>query len=95
MADKIYIGDIGTKIILNIGTDISAASECKIMYKKPDGTSGEWEADIEDDDQSISYTTEADDLDASGRWKLQAYVSLADWTGLGETAEMVVTNIWK
>lgn len=87
MADsnKIYVGDIGTKIKLNAGESITIQTTLEIRYKKPDGTTGTWIASVEDSNYAI-YVTLSGDLDQAGTWEFQIYVVLpASWTGLGDT----------
>jgi hypothetical protein len=87
--NKVYAGDIGTKIRLNAGSDISSNTVLKILYIKPDNTEGEWIAEVEDLQYAV-YTTIVDDLDVPGIWRLQIYTELASWSGLGETAQLKI-----
>lgn len=90
---KVYVGDTGTEITLNVGLDTSTATTVKIMARKPSGEIVEWEAApavIDGETVGLSYTVEAGDLDEAGMWRLQAFVSRSNWSGLGETAEMRV-----
>jgi len=79
---EVFQGDIGTKIILNAGQDISSATVLKIKYIKPDNTTGEWAAVLECTD-SVSYITQTGDLDVPGTWRVQLYVDLGSWKGSG------------
>lgn len=88
---EIFQGDIGTKIILNAGQDISSAAVLKIKYKKPDKTTGEWGATLEGTDYAF-YITESGDLDVSGTWMLQLYVELPAWKGSGSVARFSVVG---
>jgi len=84
MTDRIYVGDYGTQISLDVGVDISDQTACEILYMKPDGTTGTWTASLGSDNESVEYTTVSGDLDTSGRWKFQARVTTANgrWYGL-------------
>ena len=87
----IFKGDIGTKIILNTGSNLSTGTVFKIYYRKPDGTTGSWTAQKESDDLSISYTTlSASDLDIVGTWALQSYVEISGWKGFGVSVNLIV-----
>lgn len=88
---KIYKNDIGTKIILNAGCDISTATVWKILYSKPGQTrvKSEWIASAEGTD-SVCYTTKANDLDVSGKWQIQLYIESPNWKGYGEIIEFEV-----
>jgi len=81
-----FVGDVGTVIKLNAGTDISSASTKKIRAKKPGGTLVEWTAALEGTDY-LTYTTQASDIDESGIWEFQIYVVLSSWQGYGAVAE--------
>lgn len=87
----IFKGDIGTKIILNTGSDLSTGTLFKIYYRKPDGTTGFWTAQKESDNTSISYTTlSSSDLDVVGTWVLQSYVEISGWKGFGVSVNLIV-----
>ncbi|MBI5872698.1 MAG: hypothetical protein HZB36_00945, partial [Candidatus Omnitrophica bacterium] len=87
----IFKGDIGTKIILNTGSDLSTGTVFKIYYHKPDGTTGSWTAQKESDNLSISYTTlTLNDLNVVGTWVLQSYVEISGWKGFGVSVNLIV-----
>lgn len=88
---KVYVGDVGTEIVLGFGVDVSTATVLKIRAKKSDsaGTVIEWDGTLEGTD-SVKYIIQAGDLDVAGSWKLQAYVEIASWSGLSETATLKV-----
>jgi hypothetical protein len=88
----IFIGDIGTKIILDVGLDISEATVRKIKYSKPDGGVGDWPA-AQETVMSISYITQAGDISISGRWKLQAYIETLTWKRHGEVGMLNIKPI--
>jgi len=80
---KIYAGDVGTKIVLDAGCNISNASLVEIVYRKPNGDTGKWKAVVENSRYAI-YITGQGDLEESGTWKIQLRVILPDWKGHGE-----------
>lgn len=88
---NIYVGDTGTDIILDSGSDISSQTSLKIKYRKPDGTVGEWAALVTETNKA-KYTTLENDLDLAGIWQMQIYVELPDWSGYGELAEVAIHN---
>ncbi len=94
MTNKVYVGDVGTKITLDCTTDVSAATTLTIEVLKPDGTSISWVAGKEANNTSISYTTKANDLDIPGVWRMQASVDSPLWVGLGETAKLRVHRVY-
>lgn len=90
MADMVFVGDVGTKIVLNVTSpdDISAATGQVINYKKPDGTTGTWNAVLEDN--TIYYITQLGDIDQAGTWKLQGFMQIGGWQGCSSIAKMTV-----
>lgn len=89
MADTFYQGDVGLKIELDCGQDISTATNRTIQVRKPDGSTCAWAAAVESN-ELLTYTTTSGDLAQSGTYKLQASLTLGDWTGRGKTATLIV-----
>lgn len=85
MSNKVFVGDIGTEIILDAGSDISSQTTLKIQYEKPDGTSGEWDASVYQTNYA-KYTTQSGDIDMAGVWRFRIYVVLPSWRGYGTVA---------
>ena len=94
MGNKIYVGDIGTVIILDTNETISSATTTDIKVKKGDGTIVTWTGSLSGND-SVTYTVVDGDLSCSGIYKIQAYVVMPIWSGLGETAEFQVYAAFK
>lgn len=88
----VFVGDVGTQIVLDCGVDISTSTVRKIEAKKPSGVKVLWTATL-DGTQRISYTLQAGDLDAAGGWVLQAYIEMPGWSGRGEMARLDVRNV--
>lgn len=86
---EIHTKDEGTKLILEVGIDISQAIVFKIIYKNPDNTSGIWTA-TKETATSISYTIQKGDLGIAGQWKVQAVVEWADYKRYGKMANFQV-----
>lgn len=59
-----------------MNTDISTATFHRILYTKPDGTAGEWLADIDGTNTKLIYDIPNGVLDQLGRWQLQGKVIL-------------------
>jgi methanogenic corrinoid protein MtbC1 len=88
---KVYLGDVGTVIRVDMGADIAAATAAVLNVLKPDGTEDEWTGDVDTEDtQDIIYTTVEGDLDQVGEYLIQPALTFADWEGLGETVRLVV-----
>jgi hypothetical protein len=86
---KVYVGDVGTEIVLDCGSSISAATSLEMRVRKPGGQVVTWQATLSGT-QAMTYTTVAGDLDLPGVYKLQAKVVLPDWSGLGLAVSLPV-----
>lgn len=89
MGNKVYVGDIGTVITLDTNETISTATTTDIKVKKGDGTTATWTGVLSGTD-SVTYIVVDGDFSCSGIYKIQAYVVMSGWSGLGETAEFTV-----
>lgn len=89
MTTKTYVGDTGTVITINCGSDISAATARSIAVKRPDATTTTWAASASGT-ESLAYTTVSNSLDQAGTWLLQPVVSIGGGSWRGETAQLVV-----
>jgi MinD-like ATPase involved in chromosome partitioning or flagellar assembly len=89
LQNEVYVGDVGTQIVLDCEQDISTATVREILARKPDGTVVTWPASASGTD-AISYTILAGDLDQRGQWRLQARVTMPDGSWLGRTAKLLV-----
>lgn len=87
-----YVGDVGVEIVLDVETDISAATVMKIKYKKPGGIQGFWTADKKDTTK-IFYVCGPGDLDGAGTWKMQAYVESPGWKLHGKVDDFKVRGV--
>lgn len=92
MADKHYIGEVGTVIRLDCGVDISAADVTTMKVKKPDGSTVEWAATVFGTN-FIDYTTTSGDFIA-GVYQIQSYIEIGGWIGRGNTATFTVFDLF-
>jgi len=101
---KIYENDIGTAIILRLSPDdrppinITGASNTKMLVLKPNRTRAEWVAEILTVNGATKYLrhfTVDGDLVPHGRFRIMAYLSVAGWTGPGETGSFKVWPYFK
>lgn len=93
MAGTIYQGDVGLEILLDCGRDVRGAGDVAIVAKTPSGAVWTWPAGkktVDGGTTCLSYVTRAGDLAEAGTYKVQASLSLGDWTGLGKTTSLVV-----
>lgn len=91
---KTYVGDAGTRITLDCGTDISTSSARTIEVRKPSGATASWAATLTADNEGVYYDTAADTLDQPGTWMLQAKVTIGTGVWLGETVTLQVYAPW-
>jgi len=84
---KVYVGDTETLITLDTGAALTGAT-VSIKVSKPDGQFVTWPGTISGN--TISYTTQAGDIDVSGNWRVQADVTIGSGHWLGETASFSV-----
>ena len=89
MADKVYVGDLGTYIDIDCNEDISGATVHKIIVRKPNGVIAEWSGEIVGTD-ILRHTTILGDLDVPGIYRAQPYLTIDAWTGRGATANFTV-----
>ena len=94
------VGDIGTIIRLTVkedgvAVDLSSATTKELVFKKPNGTTVSKTALFETDgtDGILQYTTIAGDLDVAGRWKVQANLELASWSGHTQAVTFSVVGV--
>lgn len=90
---KIYVGDVGTEIIIDMGSDISDATITTLKVKKSDKETT-WAATIHDTN-FLKYAIVADDLDVSGKYFIQPYLETPSWQGHGETVSFEVYELWR
>lgn len=59
-------------ITLDTGIDLTGATETKILWQRPNGSQGFWNATVSGTTLSRALTDT--DIDRYGNWKFQAYV---------------------
>jgi len=75
------------------GVDLTTADRLAILYTKPDGTSGQFNADDSGtpSDGYVEYEPQAGDLDQDGPWIMQGYAEAdAGWKRHGAPATVMV-----
>lgn len=90
---NIYAGDSGIEFRVSVVVDITAATLTSYKVIKPDGTTATWAA-TRYDNTTLTYTTQAGDMDLSGEYKIQAYVEFGPASKhTGETARFKVYKL--
>jgi hypothetical protein len=91
LATSVFMGDVGTEIIVDCGADITTATVRSIVVRKPSGVKVIWPAEMLTSTM-IKYTVLEGDLDIPGKWKLQAYVEMPSGKWFGEVAALNVSR---
>ncbi len=94
MADQHYVGEVGTKIYVDVGEDVSTNEEVKLFVKKPTGALATWTAVVYQKN-FLKHVTVAGDWNEPGTYHLQAYVKLTDWEGRGKTVQFSISNVFE
>jgi hypothetical protein len=71
MSHKIYKGQTLAPIELDTGYDLATATNQKILFRRPDKTTGAWVATITG--TKLRYQLQAGDINAVGYWTVQSY----------------------
>lgn len=87
----VFVGDEGTEVVLDCGTNVSTATVRSIVVRKPDGTKVTWGA-VAEGANSVRYVTVTGDIDMAGNWKLQAYIEMPGWKGFGDVSTLTVSS---
>ncbi|EKO39697.1 MAG: hypothetical protein B193_1577 [Solidesulfovibrio magneticus str. Maddingley MBC34] len=93
MADTIYQGDVGLEILVDCGRDLTGAASPTLRVRLPSGATRTWPAAVAGSGQDaakLRYVTRSGDLAEAGVYKLQAVLTLGDWSGGGRTASFTV-----
>jgi hypothetical protein len=85
----IYMNSVGYAIVLNVNLDITNSTVQRIVYKKPSGATGYWEATLRRC-YEIYYLIQEGDFDEVGKWEIQAYVETSGRPLYGERAYLDV-----
>jgi len=94
---KFYVGDLGTAVLVDVGTDITGATNPKLFVTKP--TSGEelWTVSVYTDPitgltQYLRHNTSGESFTEPGIYSAQPKLTHTGWTGRGETDTFEVHN---
>lgn len=87
---KVFTADVGTKIILDTGTNLSEATAQSIRAKQPTGgVVVTLEATVVETTK-VQHVKTATTLNAAGDWELQAYVEFTADKYYGEVVTLPV-----
>jgi hypothetical protein len=91
--DSIYQGDTGVELLVDCGRDIASAGEPALLVRAPSGAVRAFAGSLVEKDgvtRHIRYVTKAGDLAEAGVYRIQASLTLGDWSGVGRTARLAV-----
>lgn len=86
---KVYVGDIGTDIILDTGHALAGATSVSIEVLKPDSTVASWTGAITATTK-VHFISIAGTFNVAGEYRLQAKAVMPSGTWLGETVSLTV-----
>lgn len=86
---KVYVGDTGTAIVLDVGVSLAGATAQSIEARRPDGTSVSWAGTVFESTK-VRFISLVGTFSQPGDWKLQARVTLPTGTWTGEVAKLTV-----
>jgi hypothetical protein len=97
---KYYVGDVGTEIIVEVGSEIDAATVMQLLIKKPSGVEVTWDCEIGPVDAygkftTIMYVVKPGDWDEPGWWIVQSYIEMPGWQGKGDSAKFELKSSFK
>lgn len=69
MSNQIFMFD-DLVISIDLGINLSTAIGVKVLYKKPSGTPGEWEANVSG--TKVLYSATNGEIDEPGWWQFEA-----------------------
>lgn len=78
-------------IELDTSYDLTTATSTKILYQRPDGTLGEWEAAVSETTK-LSVSLVNGSLDQVGTWIFQAFATVGGRNGYGQKAFVTVDS---
>lgn len=79
---SVHVGDIGTAITVDLGVDISSATELKFVLMRPTSTNRIMVKEpTSSDDTSVTYRTVDGDITVSGDYSVQIYYEDSAWSG--------------
>lgn len=84
---KVYVGDVGTQVRVDMQEDLTGYSVVKLYVRKPNGSLAEWIPTVVPNaaglNSVLGYISLPGDLNVRGLYKIQPYVEFASWKGRG------------
>jgi len=90
----VYKTSLGVKIEITMDIDLSGNDGVTLTVKKPDNSTVEWTASIDDATGGVvSYTSEANELDILGEYIVQPKVTFTGKVYFGTPVKFTVLDI--
>jgi hypothetical protein len=86
---KLYVGDVGSEIILETGMDLTGALSLNIIGRRPDFSEFVWTA-TQHELTHVKHVTALDELNMDGIWTLQSDVEMLNGNWLGESVSLEI-----
>lgn len=90
MEKKVYTNTTGLSIPIDMGENITGATNIVLNVTKPDGTTTTWDGATVYNENYIKYTTTSGDLNIAGLYKIQPTFTLSGWSGPAKTVSFRV-----
>jgi len=86
---KVYVGDIGTELLLDTGQALATATALTIEVLKPDSTTASWTGAVSATTK-IRFVSAAGTFNIAGEYRLQAKAVMPSGTWLGQTVSLTI-----
>lgn len=93
MSEFIYTGQ-GWTLTLDTNQDLSAASNPRIYYRKPDSRTKTFKTGVVVETTKVRAVFSASDLDESGDWLFHTYVELSGVPYYGQTYTKEIKHLY-
>lgn len=93
MSNNIYLGDVGTEILIDMQQDISTATDKSLKIRFADATTTTWSPTIVSSNY-LRYIIQDGDLDVQGKCYVQPYLEFATWQGHGDTVNFTIRRLY-
>lgn len=91
--EKIYAGTVGLTLNLDTGIDLTDATKVAIRVLTPDGRRKEWLGSVSAlANTVIVYTTQVGDIAKPGTYKIQAYIEMSTFRGMGAVTKLIINK---
>lgn len=88
-----YTGEIGVRVQLDTGIDLTWSTSVSINVLLPNGSTEVWTGGVvglNEVNSVIQYITQAGDLYYPGTYSVQPAVTFSNWSGFGEKATFTI-----